>query len=154
MIRSNKAVILIAFTVAIGVLASCNRKAVYSQYQQVDLQGWQKSDSLTFMVHPILVTGVYESTLGFRVSTLYPFINLSLVVNCTTSHLQRSDTLNFTLIDKYGNWNGQGVIYNQYTAPLPALYLMEGDTLQVCVKHNMQSASLKGISDIGFTLQL
>ncbi len=152
MILSNKTAIRIAFTVAMAVMASCNRKTVYSHYLSVDLQGWQKTDSLSFTVQPIPATAVYEPVLGLRVSTLYPFANLSLVANIVTPQTQRSDTLSYTLINKNGNWSGQGVIYNQYTAPLPSLYLFEGDTVRVYVKHNMRVFSLKGVSDICFTL--
>lgn len=150
----NSIAALILITVALTLLASCNRKTIYSHYEHPPLAGWEKNDTLLFHVYPIRSEGNYQEHVGLRINGDYPFTGLSLIVEQRTvpSGMMRSDTLHTRLIDHDGTIQGKGVSLFQYEFHLANLYLSSGDTLIVSIRHNMKREMLHGISDIGVTL--
>ena len=151
--HSNK--LLFLLTVALA-FASCNRNALYSHYQSVSLNGWQRTDTICFETIPVTRTGHYSETLGLRVDGDYPFMQLTLIVSqrAQPSGFQRTDTVYAALTDDDGTILGEGINHYLYDLPLPDADLQQGDTLSVYVHHDMLRNPLPGVADIGFTLKV
>ena len=64
--------------VAVFVLASCFQRTVYDEYAHTPIAGWEKNDTLSFEIPPILTTGYYQENLGLRITGAYPFTGLTL----------------------------------------------------------------------------
>lgn len=141
---------LIAFTVAL-TFAGCNRKTIYSHYEPTPIEGWDKNDTLYFMVAPIYHDDAYCETIGLRISSAYPFQNLSLIVEQYTrlSGMKAKDTLNVELSDDRGTMKGDGINYFQYECALCDVNLLRDDTLFFKIRHNMKREMLPGVSDVG-----
>ena len=99
--------------------------------------------------------GHYSETLGLRINGNYPFMQLTLIVSqqAQPSGFERTDTVTANLTDEDGTILGEGINHYLYNLPLPDVELQQGDTLSVCVHHDMLRNPLPGISDIGFTLK-
>lgn len=140
--------------VALAVV-SCNRKAVYSHYRHTPINGWEKNDTLTFDVRPLTEDAALREEVGLRINDAYPFMGLCLIVEQTVfpSCSRRTDTLNCSLIDPSGNVKGRGISYYQYNFHLTSQQLYAGDSLHICVRHNMKREILPGIADIGILLE-
>lgn len=146
--------LLFAFAVVLA-LAGCNRNTLYSHYEHTPVEGWERNDTVTFLVDGIPQTGTYTEELGLRISTAFPYAALTLIVSqqATASALERTDTLAARLADEEGNLNGEGGIdHFLYTFPLPAVDLQQGDTLRIAVSHCMRRETIAGISELGFII--
>lgn len=151
----NSSILTATLAVALMLVASCSRKTVYSHYEHTPLLGWEKGDTLFFDVRPVSESGTYREDVGLRLDGLYPFMSLQLTVEQTIQPLGhlRHDTLNCSLIDHGGLAKGDGVSYYQYNFHLTTLELNRGDSLHICVRHNMKREMLQGISDVGISLR-
>ena len=139
-------------TVALA-LTSCNRKTIYSHYEHTPIAGWEANDSLTFDVKPITTEGIYDETVGLRISSAYPFMGLTLIVDQQLPvGIHYIDTLHASLIDHDGTIQGLGISFFQYDFLLRSLPLNKDDSLHICIRHNMKREILPGISDVGITL--
>ena len=136
------------------ILSACNEKIAYDKYNHTPIAGWEKNDTLSFDISHIAKEGRYHSDLGLRINGAYPFMRLSLIVEQTVYPDKRVkiDTINCRLIDENGIAKGQGVNYYQYNFPVSELYLKQGDSIHVNIRHDMQREILPGISEIGFML--
>ena len=143
------------FCILLSLLSSCKREVVYHQYRHTSVAGWERNETVSFAVPPVLQSGDYTAELGLRINSSYPFMGLSLIVEQTVlpEHRTRIDTLHCQLIDEKGNPRGQGISYYQYAFHVSDLSLSKGDSLQVIVKHYMKREILPGISDVGFALR-
>ena len=136
------------------LLTACDQKAVYYHYEQTPLTGWDKNDTLSFVIGPLSASGRYMEEVGLRISGEYPFTGLNLIVEQRnkSKQLLRVDTLVCNLINEQGNAKGRGVSQFQYLFPLFTMDLQEGDELFVTVRHDMKRDILPGISDVGLRL--
>ena len=142
-------------TVAAMALASCERKVIYSHYEPTSVAGWGRSDTLTFCVAPVPEDGLYQEQVGLRITSDYPFMGLSLEVEQHMLHslMVRRDTLHAEVVDRGGNFLGEGIGYFQYRFKLTELPLNAGDTLMVHVRHVMMREILPGVCDVGVTVR-
>lgn len=120
------------------------------------MTGWDKNDTLFFVVGPVSVSGRYQEDIGLRISGEYPFTGLNLIIEQKneSKQLLRVDTLSCNLISERGHAKGKGLSQFQYLFPLPTVDLQEGALLYVSVRHDMKRDILPGISDVGFRLDL
>lgn len=134
---------------------ACTGRTVYDHYNHTSLAGWDRADELFFGVPAVVDSGLYASTLGLRVTTLYPFTSLTMIVEqkILPARQVREDTVTFTLVDDKGKVKGQGVSTYQYRLPVSTLYLHQGDSLHITVRHNMKREILTGISDVGIKVE-
>ncbi len=141
----------------IGVVllcVACDNKIIYSHYQHITIAGWEKNDAISFAVPSILQDGIYQEAIGVRISSAYPFMGLSLIVEQTVfpSLETYTDTLNCNVIDNDGNAVGQGISHYQYNYPLNIVTLHKGDSLSIRIRHDMKREILPGVADIGMIL--
>ena len=133
---------------------SCHRNKVYDKYRHTPVTGWEKSDTLIFKTSPAAQDGDYRADLGIRITELFPFLSLTMIVEQTIhpSNVTSSDTLTCPLIDKNGIERGKGISYIQYTFPINTIKLAQGNSVSFCVRHNMMRDILPGISDVGISM--
>ncbi len=134
---------------------SCDDKTVYNKYNHTPIAGWEKNDTLMFDIPPLPQSGNYQEAVGLRVNDAYPFMSLCLIVEQKTypSNNIQVDTINCNIIDKDGYTKGSGISYYQYNFDLKQVNINKGDSLHVCIRHNMKREILPGISDIGFAIR-
>ena len=134
--------------------SSCDSKTTYSRYQHVSIAGWEKNDALSYEIAPMKEDGTFKKAIGVRISSDYPFMGLTLIIEQQVfpSMESHNDTLNCNLIDKEGNAIGQGVTLYQYKFPINTMTLHKGDSLSIRVRHDMKREILPGIADIGLIL--
>lgn len=139
----------------LAAMTACSRRTVYNSYEHTPLSGWEKNDTLIFDISPVSQAGKYYEEVGLRINTLYPFMGLSLVIDQTIYPLAYThrDTLNCSLIDENATVKGKGVSYYQYNFHLTDVDLNKGDSMHICVRHNMKREILRGIADVGIMLR-
>lgn len=56
----------------IGTLTGCNNGRAYDRYRALDIEGWDRSDTVDFNASR-LTPGTYDMYVGFRATSSYPF---------------------------------------------------------------------------------
>lgn len=127
----------------------------YSHYETIDRQGWERTDTLYFTPAPIKHYGTYTEEVGLRTTSLYPFMQLTLIVcqEAQPSGFCRTDTIKARLTDDDGLVTGEGINHYQYLFPLPPVTLGAADTLRVSIRHDMVRSPLVGVIDVGFSIR-
>lgn len=135
-------------------LSSCDRKTIYHHYEHTPIAGWEKNDTLVFTLPRSKMRAVVKRDVEMRISGDYPYQRLFLIVEQTIfpANIARRDTLNCLLIDSDGNIQGDGVSLYQYRFHMSDISLNEGDSLQICIRHDMKREILPGIADVGIRL--
>ena len=133
------------------VLGACQSQVAYHHFRHVSSPGWDKSDTLHFDVQPLTEDGCYEVMTELRTDKTYPFQKLTLVV---TQKIYPSgqiirDVLDCKLVRKEGVIEGDGISSFQYQFHVRYLNLHKGDSLHICVAHNMKREIMPGILDVG-----
>src|SRR3712207_5023199 len=102
---------LIGFLLIMFLAGACTGNKVYDRYVHTPVAGWEKNDTLVFCLSPMAKAGQYEADLGLRITTDYPFMGLTLIVDqmICPSNVHHVDTLSCKLIDERGNSLGVGL---------------------------------------------
>ena len=150
--RRSRHLLYLLTTVALAI-ASCNRLPLYSHFESVDDEGWQRTDSVCFVV-PQLAPGSYGMTLTLRTTSRYPYTHLALVLRCRdkAGTFTRTDTITIPVTDADGTFLGRGTAIHEYTMPLPAITLDTLTSLTLTVAHGMSHQALPGIADLGLSV--
>ena len=146
--------LIAAILLTTTMLCSCNNNIVYDHYESTSLEGWARNDTISFAVPAVTASGDYETSLGMRINSAFPFMSITMIVerNIIPRHMLITDTLTCPLIDKKGKPLGQGLNFFQYTFPLKDVALSEGDSVAIKVRHDMRMEMLPGVADIGIRL--
>ena len=146
---------LILFTTVALALAGCSRLPLYSQFQPVDVDGWERADSLRFVI-PVSEPGSYALNLHLRTTNHYPYTRLSLLVHCHDKggSIHRVDTLTLDIAGSRDQIFYRGTGIHEYSLPLPPVTIRHSpSTIHITVAHYMTHEALPGISDVGFTAE-
>jgi gliding motility-associated lipoprotein GldH len=145
---------IVALFLAVCGMTACDSHVVFDKYEHTPIVGWEKNDTLFFDVSPVAIEGNYRQELGLRITGTYPFMSLRLVVEqvIIPAHRLVRDTIDCHLIDRNGKPEGQGMSYYQYQVPVNDISLQQGDSLHICVRHDMKREILPGISDVGIKM--
>lgn len=109
---------------------------------------------MSYDVPRVKTASKYSTMLGLRVSDVYPFQSLTLIVEQTVypKKTTRRDTLNCQIYDSRGTIRGKGISYFQYHYQVSQMNLQEGDSLHVTVRHDMRREIIPGIADVGIEI--
>ncbi|WP_321481302.1 gliding motility lipoprotein GldH [uncultured Bacteroides sp.] len=144
------------FIIILLLSSSCNNKTVYHSFLHIPDSGWDKNDTLSFNISVKDSMTYLHLSAEVRNKNDYPYQNLYLFIknNLKDSSTWKIDTLRFLLIDKKGNWlgNGWGSLY-QLDKPFDSLFVPHPGTFQIKISHGMKDVSLKGINDIGVRVE-
>lgn len=140
--------------VIVLLLTACRDNTVYHRYLHTNRAGWERNDTLRFLIPPVKEAGRYCEELGLRTDGNYPFLSLTLIVEQTKGHTGdvRRDTVECKLITKQGRVMGAGINQFQYTFPLATIELEEEEPLRIVVRHDMKRELLPGITDVGIRM--
>ena len=157
MTKSNQTLnIFCIIATVVFTLAGCSGGGYrYSHYETIGPQGWERTDTLHFTAAPVKHYGTYTEEVGLRTTSLYPFMQLTLIVyqEAKPSGFSRTDTINARMTDDEGRVTGEGINHYQYLFPLPPVALAAGDTLRVNIRHDMMRSPLVGVVNVGFSLK-
>lgn len=151
----HKAIITLFALIAVLTFTACDKAMVYSHYEHVPYEGWNKNEPLQFSIDTLKASDTYAMTLGIRMTGEYPFRNLHMVVEQTVfpSMTVLVDKIKCTTVDKQGNMLGHGVSTYEYNIPLRKHAYNQGDSIHVKIRHDMKRETLPGIIDVGLTLR-
>lgn len=162
--RSKALTVVLSVLFAAWMATACVGGKVFDEYEQIPVEGWDKTDTLTFSVPAVPADGVYNLALGLRTTGDYPFMSLTLLfeANIIAKKTENSSvvkvpqrlsrTLSCPLVSSRGRSQGQGVSLYQYNFHVATISLREGDSLQVNIRHNMKREMLPGLSDLGLSI--
>ena len=159
--KMKRMINFIFLMVAVFVLASCFQRTVYDEYAHTPIAGWEKNDTLSFDIPPILTTGYYQESLGLRITGAYPFTGLTLIVDQTIypankqeDRIEKADTVLCQFIGKDGSSSRQVISYYQYNFPINMYKMNQGDSIHITIRHDMKREILPGVSDIGVKVEV
>jgi gliding motility-associated lipoprotein GldH len=105
----RKTVSLIIF-LAVLVYPSCDRNMVYDEFQRIEEGSWSWDDPVRFTFQMDDTVSLHDFQIQLRHSTEYPLSNLYMFVHIAgPSGQAMTDTINFILAEKSGEWIGKGV---------------------------------------------
>ena len=135
---------------------SCDRSKVFDLYLEVDSQGWDVTDTISFEVEiDSQENGLYNTFIGLRNNNDYLYANIFFFVNVETpSGIHRIDTLQYILAAPDGKWLGSGVGEIKYNL----LKFRENESMQSGfykyeIVHGMRDDVLIGIEDVGLRIE-
>ena len=136
-------------------LVGCSRHAVYSHYEPIDMEGWERSDTIYFTVTTPRQEGTFATQVHLRINDTFPFQEITLLVHQqhSSTHVTTTDTVSIHTTNHEGHFIGKGLSMLVYTASLGTIQMSTTDTLKVAIHHIMRRETINGISDIGFTLK-
>ena len=77
--RSKALTVVLSMLFAAWTAMACVGGKVFDEYEQIPVEGWDKTDTLTFSVPAVAADGVYNLALGLRTTGDYPFMSLTLL---------------------------------------------------------------------------
>ena len=150
----NSCAWITAILLAIAGVSSCEQHTAYHHFSSTPQAGWEKLDTLLFVVPPLAEPGRYSQQFDVRINESYPFTSLTLVVaqqifpgNRRKQHILQCK---FSEHNKY--FQRRGISHYTYSFPLPDIDLRRGDSIQVHVRHDMKREILTGITDVGLKM--
>jgi gliding motility-associated lipoprotein GldH len=95
---------------AVLVHTSCDRSMVFDEFQRIEEGSWSWEDPVGFTFHMDDTVSLHKVQIQLRHSTEYPLSNLYMFVHIAgPSGQAMTDTINFILAEKSGEWIGKGV---------------------------------------------
>ena len=146
----------ITAVVLLLLLCGCQQQIAYHQFRHISEPGWDKTDTLHFDIAPLSVDGDYQLHAELRTDKDYPFQQLTIEVlqKVYPSKETHHDVIVCDLISETGVIEGDGISFFQYQFHVRDLSLQRGDSIHVCISHNMKREIMPGIADVGIRLSL
>lgn len=137
------------------VICGCQQQTAYHQFRHIAEPGWDKTDTLHFDISPLPADGSYRLDAELRTDKNYPFQQLTIEVEQTVypSKEKYHDVVNCRLVSETGLIEGDGISYFQYQFHVRDLSLRQGDSIHLCITHNMKREIMPGIADVGVCLK-
>ena len=151
----NKAIVLVVL-LALIVLCGCQQQVAYHEFRHIYEPGWDKSDTIHFDTRSLSAGGSYCLDAELRTDKNYPFQKLTIEIEQTVypSKEKYHDVIDCDLISEEGVIEGDGISYFQYQFHVRDLSLHKGDSVHICLTHNMKREIMPGITDVGIRLSL
>ncbi len=139
----------------IGLFVSCGKRVVYTEFQSLPLAGWAADSVLQFTFDITDTLRTYDVLIHVRHTEQYPYQNMWLFVDGVTPTVS-ADTIEFYLADQRGKWLGNGW---GNLREMPVLYMQQVSfprtgTYTCYIRQGMRDACLRGINDIGLTVEI
>ena len=151
----NKAIVFVVL-LALIVLCGCQQQVAYHEFRHIYEPGWDKSDTIHFETRSLSAGGSYRLDAELRTDKNYPFQKLTIEIEQTVypSKEKYHDVIDCDLISEEGVIEGDGISYFQYQFHVRDLSLHQGDSVHICLTHNMKREIMPGITDVGIRLSL
>lgn len=145
---------IIALVVAITGFASCNSGKAYDSYRSVDINGWDREDTIDFAAGH-LPAGTYDISVGFRATEKYPFKELGLNIGWTTYPKNQTlrKTVKCNVFDDNGHMTGNsGISTDDFLYRVGTVTVAGSDSLVITVSHAMNQDDMPGLTAVGVQL--
>ncbi len=150
------------FVIFCTILASCDSKRIFDEYQSVPDQ-WHKDSIISFNISPPDATSKHNLFVNLRNNNDYKFSNLFLIVEMNFPNGRvLKDTLEYQMAKLTGEFLGEGfssIKENKLWYKEGVVFSESGDYI-VNLQHAMRVngevkgvETLEGITDIGFRIE-
>lgn len=153
----NISKILVAGLLLALAVTSCDNHTVYSDSHRIGDEKWSMYDPANFVCSIDDTITTCDIVFSLRTSTDYPYRNMYLfIVTSFPSGTTVTDTLNATVTDEKGRWQGKGAgDLRELTIPYKSnVFFPEKGEYHFRVIHGMRDTVLKGVYDIGMRISL
>ena len=138
------------------LMASCDGTVYYSEYANVDKDGWLPSDSARFDVEVEDTNLIFNFLIEVRNSVSYPYSNTFLFINTTfPDGSVARDTMEYPLADPSGQWLGKRsgrYVDTRYYFRRNARFPMPGN-YHFAITNGMRDSAITGLEHIGFRIE-
>ena len=153
----TKLKLLVITAVTSMLIAACSDNYVYNGYVTMPHERWHADSLASFRVPVSDTITFYNLFVNVRNTTDYPYQNLYLFINITAPNgASVRDTFECYLADDHGKWLGKGkgkLRDNRFIYRENIRFGTEGD-YTVTLQQAMRVEQLKGISEVGFRVEL
>ncbi len=153
----TKLKLLVITAVTSMLIAACSDNYVYNGYVTMLHERWHADSLASFRVPVSDTITFYNLFVNVRNTTDYPYQNLYLFINITAPNgASVRDTFECYLADDHGKWLGKGkgkLRDNRFIYRQNIRFGTEGD-YTVTLQQAMRVEQLKGISEVGFRVEL
>lgn len=153
----TKLKLLVITAVTSMLIAACSDNYVYNGYVTMPHERWHADSLASFRVPVSDTITFYNLFVNVRNTTDYPYQNLYLFINITAPNgASVRDTFECYLADDHGKWLGKGkgkLRDNRFIYRQNIRFGTEGD-YTVTLQQAMRVEQLKGISEVGFRVEL
>ena len=137
-------------------IVACDPDRIYEENLEVENSSWNINDRKEFTFPITDTNSLYNVYVNIRNTNDYAYQNLYLFIEMTSpSNKFFKDTVEVTLADSKGKWNGSG-IGNIWTNQFPLLQevrLLESGNYKIMVVQGMRHENLDAISDVGVRVE-
>ena len=153
----TKLKLLVITAITSMLIAACSDNYVYNGYVTMPHERWHADSLASFRVPVSDTITFYNLFVNVRNTTDYPYQNLYLFINITAPNgASVRDTFECYLADDHGKWLGKGkgkLRDNRFIYRENIRFGTEGD-YTVTLQQAMRVEQLKGISEVGFRVEL
>lgn len=138
------------------IMVSCNNDIVFEKNTKIDEGVWDYKKPVKFEVDIKDTLSLHNFYVNVRNSGKYPYRNLYLFIRTILPNKKMAvDTIEFMLADEKGEWHGSGL------GDIKSLQILFKENLRFphagkyifVFRHGMRKKSLKGIIDLGLTIE-
>lgn len=144
------------FIITLFILGGCvDGNTVYHSSRDVSVLGWHPKDTLLWTLTPPDTTLRYAVGLNIRHDNSYAYQNIGLEITVQKGDtLISCDTLNLSLTDSKGNWNGHGwgSLYETSYGYKEINFPMQG-SYTFLIRPCMNDWDLKGVTSVGLSVR-
>jgi len=137
-------------------LYSCNSNLIYNDVAEMPDSAWNLFNNPDFSFPVSDTTKNTNIFFTIRTGAQYPFRNIFLFVTTTAPDGKSiTDTLEYEIADEKGNWLGKGFgdIHELKLPYRQNVYFPVKGTYHLIIRHGMRTEDLKGVYDIGLTVE-
>ena len=137
-------------------LFSCNGNLIYTDVADMPGASWNLFNTPDFSFNVADTTKSTNIFFTIRTGSQYPYRNLFLFVTTIAPDGKSiTDTLEYNIADEKGNWLGKGFgeIHELRLPYRKNVYFPVKGTYHFAVRHGMRTDDLKGVYDIGVTVE-
>lgn len=158
--------LMAVIAVAAFAFVSCESNYAYDHYRSVDIEGWNRNDTLDFDIGR-LPRGTYDICIGFRATSSYPYRELGFDINsdiykvgpkgkskpATSPTRTVHKRVKCTVFDDEGRMVGKsGISADDFSYRVGSITLSENDSVVISVAHGMNQEIMPGLTQIGIQL--
>ncbi len=137
-------------------MLACTDSKTIRDFHSISSEGWYKRSAELFAVQVRDTLACYDVAVNIRHDTHFRYQDLWLYVSYATpfSDSVSCDTVKIPIADKNGRWLGKGwgSLYQVSASLRNPLTVLRGDSAILSVRPAMKDDYLKGITEIGITL--
>ncbi len=137
-------------------LFSCNDNLIYNDVAEMPDSAWNLFNNPDFSFPVSDTTKNTNIFFTIRTGAQYPFRNIFLFVTTNAPDGKSiTDTLEYEIADEKGNWLGKGFgdIHELKLPYRQNVYFPVKGTYHLIIRHGMRTEDLKGVYDIGLTVE-